>query len=158
MWYHIIFDFDLLQLVRWSLGSSVLLQMVIFHSFLLISSILLHTHIIIIFIHSSANGCLGCFHDLTIVNSAAMNVLAMLSGKQNSLRRTMQIWGAVYYTGGPKAESPLSQGPWPAFVKIFYTPCPNPPAQISWGLQRKGKYNHNNPIIHVLCVQTVNNQ
>ena len=32
-------------------------------------------------------------------------------------------WSAVYYTGGPKAESPLSQGPRPAFVKIFYTPC-----------------------------------
>ena len=32
-------------------------------------------------------------------------------------------WSAVYYTGGPKAESPLSQGPRPAFVKIFYTQC-----------------------------------
>ena len=33
---------------------------------------------------------------------------------------------------------------------------PNPPPQIAWNLrkQRKGKYNYNNPIIHVLCVQT----
>jgi len=28
---------------------------------------------------------------------------------------------AVYYTGGPKAESPLSQGPQPGFVKTLYT-------------------------------------
>ena len=27
----------------------------------------------------------------------------------------------VYYTGGPKAESPLSQGPRPVFVKTLYT-------------------------------------
>ena len=27
----------------------------------------------IFFIHSSVNGHLGCFHDLTIVNSAAVN-------------------------------------------------------------------------------------
>ena len=40
----------------------------------------------------------------------------------NSLRRTMQIvWSGVYYTGGPKAESPLSQGPQPVFVKTLYT-------------------------------------
>ena len=30
----------------------------------------------------------------------------------------MQI---VYYTGGAKAESPLSQGPQPVFVKTLYT-------------------------------------
>ena len=29
-------------------------------------------------------------------------------------------WSAVYYTGGPKAESPLSQGPRPVFVKTLY--------------------------------------
>ena len=27
----------------------------------------------------------------------------------------------VYYTGGPKAESPLSQGPRPVFLKTLYT-------------------------------------
>ena len=36
-----------------------------------------------------------------------------------SIRRT--IWSAVYYTGRPKAESPLSQGPQPVFVKTLYT-------------------------------------
>ena len=87
-------------------------------------------------------------------------VIATLSRKQTHSEGQCREWSAVYYTSGPKAESPLSQGPRPVFVKIFYTPCvrvqthhPNP-----WGLQRKGKYSHNNPIIHVLCVQTVNNQ
>ena len=39
----------------------------------------------------------------------------------NSLRRTMQKWSAVYDTAGPKAESPLSQGLRPVFVKTSYT-------------------------------------
>ena len=28
-----------------------------------------------------------------------------------------RYWSAVYYTGEPKVESPLSQGPQPVFVK-----------------------------------------
>ena len=31
------------------------------------------------------------------------------------------VWSAVYYAGGPKAESPLSQGPQPGFVKTLYS-------------------------------------
>ena len=50
-------------------------------------------------------------------------VIAMLSGKQTHSEEQYRQWSAVYYTGGPKAKSPLSQGPRPAFVKIFYTPC-----------------------------------
>ena len=38
----------------------------------------------------------------------------------NSLRRTMQIVECSYHTGGPKAESPLSHGPQPVFVKTLY--------------------------------------
>ena len=50
----------------------------------------------------------------------APNVVATRSGK-HSLRRTMQIVSAVYYTGGPKAESLPSQGPRPVFLKTLYT-------------------------------------
>ena len=39
----------------------------------------------------------------------------------NSLRRTMQIMGCSLLHRRPKAESPLSQGPQPAFVKTLYT-------------------------------------
>ena len=73
----------------------------------------------------------------------------------------MQIVECSLLRRRPKAESPLSQGPRPALCENLLYPmctCPNPPAQIPLGLQRKGKYNHNNPIIHVLCVQTVSNQ
>ena len=50
-------------------------------------------------------------------------VVATRSGKQTHSEGQCRQWSAVYYTSGPKAESPLSQGPQPAFVKIFYTPC-----------------------------------
>ena len=39
----------------------------------------------------------------------------------NSLRRTMQIVESSLSTGGPKVESPLSQGPRSVFVKTLYT-------------------------------------
>ena len=49
----------------------MLLQMALFHSFLWLSpSYTYH----IIFIHSSVEGHLGCFHFLTIVISAVMNI------------------------------------------------------------------------------------
>ena len=38
----------------------------------------------------------------------------------NSLRRTMQIVECSLLHGRPNAEAPLSQGPWPAFVKTLY--------------------------------------
>jgi len=39
----------------------------------------------------------------------------------NSLRRTMQIVECSLLHGGPKAESSLSQGLQPVFVKTLYT-------------------------------------
>ena len=50
-------------------------------------------------------------------------VLATHSRNQTHSEGQCRWWNAVYYTGGPKAESPLSQGPRAAFVKIFYTLC-----------------------------------
>ena len=42
-------------------------------------------------------------------------------GKQTYLKGPCRQWSAVYYIRGPKAESPLSQGPQPIFVKTLYT-------------------------------------
>ena len=58
--------------MRSSLGPSPLLQSALFH-FLWLSSSLLYIYLYHIFIHSSVNGHLGCFHILTIGNSAATN-------------------------------------------------------------------------------------
>ena len=48
------------------------------------------------------------------------SVVATCSRKQTHSGQC-RWWSAVYYTGGPKAESPLSQGPQPVFVKTLYT-------------------------------------
>ena len=49
--------------------------------------------------------------------------VATCSGKQTPSEGQCRWGSALYYTGGPEAESPLSQGLRPAFVKVFYTPC-----------------------------------
>ena len=63
------------------------------------------------------------FTDNSTFQILSFCVVATHSGKQTHSEGQCRQWSAVYYTGGPKAESPLSQGPRPAFVKIFYTPC-----------------------------------
>ena len=55
----------------------MLLQMALFHSFLWPSNIAIY--ILSIFIHSSVSGRLGCFHVLTIVNSAVVNIGVRIS-------------------------------------------------------------------------------
>ena len=52
---------------------------------------------------------------------ATYSVVSTRSGKQTHSERDCREWSAVYYTSGPKEESPLSQGPSPVFVKILYT-------------------------------------
>ena len=47
--------------------------------------------------------------------------VATRSGKQTHPKGHCRWWGAVYHTGGPMAESPLSQGPRLTFVKTLYT-------------------------------------
>ena len=51
----------------------MLLQMVLFHSFLWLSNIPFVYMNLIFFIQSSGDGHLGCFHVLAIVYSAAVN-------------------------------------------------------------------------------------
>ena len=41
--------------------------------------------------------------------------------KKKKLTQKDNTDSGVYDTGGPKAESPLSQGPWPVFLKSLYT-------------------------------------
>ena len=48
-------------------------------------------------------------------------VVATHSGKQTHSEGQCRWWSALYYTSGPKEESPLSQGPQPTFVKTLYT-------------------------------------
>ena len=50
-----------------------------------------------------------------------MSVVATRSGKQTHSEGQCRYWSAVYCTSGSKAESPLSQGSQPVFVKTLYT-------------------------------------
>ena len=71
----------------------MLLQMTLFHSFLRLSSILLCIYHI--FIHSSVDGHLGCFHVLTIVNSAVMSIGVYVSFQIRVFSRYMPKSGII---------------------------------------------------------------
>ena len=62
---------DLLHFIRSSLGSSMVLQVALFHPFLWLGNTPLYMMCHIFFIHSSVDEDLGCFTALAIVHSAA---------------------------------------------------------------------------------------
>ena len=61
-----------------------------------------------------------CLLNMRSFLANAPNV-ATCSGKQTHSEGQCRQQSAVYYTGGPKAASPLSQRPWGAFLKTLYT-------------------------------------
>ena len=58
-------------------------------------------------------------------------VVAMRSRRQTHSEGQCRQWSAVYQNGGPKAESPLSQGPhqhlWKSFIPHVYMSKPTTP-------------------------------
>ena len=62
-----------------------------------------------------------CLFKLRSFPAHAPNVVATRSGKQTHSEGQCRQWSVVYYTGGPKAESPLSQGPQRVFMITLYT-------------------------------------
>ena len=78
---------------------------------------------------------------------------ATRSGKQTHSEGQCRYWSAVYYTGRPKAESPLSQGPQLTFVKTFNTLSvllkPKSPNSLNPSLESvKGRYNQVTAVTH----------
>ena len=63
----------------------MLLQVALFHYILWLNNTLsltdshTHTHTHMFLIHSSIHGHLGCFHDLAVINSNAVNIGVLVS-------------------------------------------------------------------------------
>ena len=81
-----------------SLGSPMLLQIAFFCSFLWLVNIPLCICTTVFFIHSSVNGHWGCFHVLTIINSASTNIGVHVSFRIIVLPRYMPRSGIAVPT------------------------------------------------------------
>ena len=75
----------------------MLLQMALFHSFFIAESYSIE-YICHIFIFSSVDGHLGCFHVLAVVNSAAMNTGVHVSFRIRVFSKYMPMSG-IYSIG-----------------------------------------------------------
>ena len=87
-------------------------------------------------------------------HSGLETVVATRSGKHTHSEGQCREWSAVDYSGGPKAESPLSQGPRPVFMKTLYTLSVRAQTHLptfSETSLKKGKerYNQTSPVIRM---------
>ena len=96
---------------------------------------------------------------MTPRKTRALTICAVGTRSRKQTQKDNAHTGVQFITpAGPRQSFRLSQGPQPAFVKIFYTPCVHVWTHHPNFLEtytNQGKYNPNNPMIHVLCAQTV---
>ena len=106
------------------------------HIFLWLSNIpLCMNHII--FIHSSVDGCLGCFHILAIVNSAAMNTGVHVS-----------FW--IMFFSGYMPKSGIAGTSSFSFIRILHTALHNGCTNSHFHQQCRGVTFSPHPLQHLL--------
>ena len=95
---------------------------------------------------------------LVITLYLSFTVVATRSGKQTLSEGQADRGVQVITPAGPRQSLLLAEDPEQRLRKSFlpHVYLSEPPAQIPWDLHKlsKGKYNPNNPIIHVPSAQT----